>query len=193
MSSSHPFSPLPGCHGNLDWWKPLRYWIPPCVCITPSMGSSRKIGNNKQGTGFYKKHRIKLGRNLGSSLKNPCKKTNRGSEYIWKAQVCQLNDMGHVSKQEQANGKASGQAKQQIPQCQSIRECRTRQDVRKMQYQPRIWKWAGAHCGEQNSCHASAKSQGPFRGPIFRYTIAPREWEGMRRRSEAALWMGQAS
>lgn len=38
---------------------------------------------------------------------------------------------------------------------------------------------------------APTKSQGPFRDAIFGYIISPWEWEGVRQRLEAALWLGQ--
>lgn len=55
--------------------KSLKYLIPAYVCIhmALSIGISRKMGIIENLPGFYKKHRMKLCRNLGNYLKSHSK------------------------------------------------------------------------------------------------------------------------
>ena len=106
------------------------------------------------GTQVYQRLGLKKD---GHPMGNPSKIRHRPmpilrSQHVGKAQCVSQRPYNREHMSKKTKDKCSGETKQHTSQCQSTRECLIRcQNIREIQCQLRIRKWAGSHCGEQSS------------------------------------------
>lgn len=147
-----------------QWWKLGCSRAGYCCKALQARGTGPQIRaptTTDYGTQVYQRLGLKKD---GHPMVSPSKIRHRPmpilrSQHVGKVQCVAKGPYNreHVSKQ--AKDKGSGQTKQHTSQCQSTREYLARcQNIREIQCQPRIRKWAGNHCGEQSSYQVSVKS-----------------------------------